>query len=587
MKPEEFDRCFAGPPTLGGPFTVDSPIRYDAWRAYALAGGGPVDLLLELDLTLDQVATLRAAIEAHGAPSDHLLSGGFGLGVVAMKIPFETFFQVLVPLTDWRQLLSVGKTLERSELAEQLTYVQALEHSTASDTAELPADPMLPQDMPPEIRKDLTSRFRWFILLAVRIGYLDGRKGAERLDDFDATARGGAVRWLSEQFAAATLVKIPRPESITENRKATVAIRTSSSTVKSDAARRVFEIDASAVGWAVLDTGIDANHPAFVKRSADGKPVGRPFSEETTRRGHTRIVNNTRVRATYNLIQSRAYLSSLGPSEAESGLHGTITPGGQVPVNDHGTHVAGILAGNWPEQGLVGICPDLQLYDMRVLDDDGTGDEVDIIAALRLVRLINEEAGRLVIHGVNLSLSIRHRVRNFACGWTPVCRAAQDLVDSGVVVVAAAGNTGFSEADDRFESLGAGFNLVSITDPGNAEKVITVGGTDRIEPYTYGTSYFSARGPTADGRLKPDLLAPSQSIAAPVPGGAEQTYDGTSQAAPHVSGVAALLLARYPELRGNPARVKAILCDTASDLGRDRYFQGHGLVDALRALQSI
>ena len=441
--------------------------------------------------------------------------------------------------------------------------------------------------MPESIRKSLTARFRWFILLAVRIGYLDDPEADRDLDDFATSARSGSVRWLQRQFAEAIRLALPQVETISENRRASVAVRDSAMTVKSDAARRVFGIDASTTGWAVLDTGIDATHPAFIRRDASGAPVGPPFEERTNRRGLTRIFNNTRVRATYDLVNSRSYLSKLEKHEYEAGLLGTVIPSDQVPINDHGTHVAGILAANWPESDLVGVCPDVELYDLRVLDEDGNGDEVAVIAGLRLVRAINEDAGRLVIHGVNLSLSIRHRVRNFACGWTPVCRAAEDLVDSGVVVVAAAGNTGFTPDGEAYEALGSGFNSTSITDPGNAEKVITVGGTDRIEPYRYGTSYFSARGPTADGRMKPDLLAPSQNIAGPVPGGAEQTYDGTSQAAPHVSGVAALLLARYPELRGRPDRVKAILCETANDLGRDRYFQGHGLVDALRALQSI
>ena len=54
-----------------------------------------------------------------------------------------------------------------------------------------------------------------------------------------------------------------------------------------------------------------------------------------------------------------------------------------------------------------------------------------------------------------------------------------------------------------------------------------------------------------------------------------------------VSGVSAMLMARYSELIGQPERIKSILCETATDLGRERYFQGHGLVDALRALQSV
>ena len=118
------------------------------------------------------------------------------------------------------------------------------------------------------------------------------------------------------------------------------------------------------------------------------------------------------------------------------------------------------------------------------------------------------------------------------------------------------------------------------------KQVITVGATHRHQPHTYGVSYFSSRGPTGDGRIKPDLVAPGEKITAPVPTGSG-TKDGTSMAAPHVSGAAALLLARHRELLGSPSRVKEILCRTATDLGRERYFQGAGLVDVLRAIQSV
>jgi subtilisin family serine protease len=128
---------------------------------------------------------------------------------------------------------------------------------------------------------------------------------------------------------------------------------------------------------------------------------------------------------------------------------------------------------------------------------------------------------------------------------------------------------------------------VAITDPGNAEGVITVGSTHRQDPHTYGVSYFSSRGPTGDGRAKPDLVAPGEKIKGPVPAGEAAVKDGTSQATAHVSGVAAMLMARNRELIGQPSRVKQVLCATATDLGRERYFQGAGLVDALRALQEV
>jgi subtilisin family serine protease len=175
---------------------------------------------------------------------------------------------------------------------------------------------------------------------------------------------------------------------------------------------------------------------------------------------------------------------------------------------------------------------------------------------------------------------------NFACGWTPVCEEAERVVAAGVVVVAAAGNLGYHRYMTE-QGAEDGYRSISITDPGNAEAVLTVGATHSHRPHTYGTSYFSSRGPTGDGRLKPDLLAPGEKIEGPIPGGGKRRLDGTSMAAPHVSGAAALLMARHRELAGQPARVKDVLCKSATDLGREPYFQGHGLVDVLRALQSV
>ena len=80
-------------------------------------------------------------------------------------------------------------------------------------------------------------------------------------------------------------------------------------------------------------------------------------------------------------------------------------------------------------------------------------------------------------------------------------------------------------------------------------------------------------------------IAPGEKVDAPIPNGEMRTKDGTSMAAPHVSGAAAMLMARHSELIGQPDRIKAALCDTATDLGRERYFQGAGMLDVLRAIQ--
>lgn len=280
-----------------------------------------------------------------------------------------------------------------------------------------------------------------------------------------------------------------------------------------------------------------------------------------------------------------------------------IDPRGSPPTTNHGTHVAGIIGANGKVARRLagrqddptvdasgdfgdGMCPEISLYDFRILGAKLKDTEFAIIAALQFIRYLNDRDNFFSIHGVNLSLSIPHDVHNFACGRTPICTECERVIDSGVVVVAAAGNHGhktFETKDGAYESYAA----FSITDPGNADGVITVGATHRYWPHTYGVSFFSSRGPTGDGRLKPDLVAPGERIRAPFMGDAWGDLDGTSMAAPHVSGAAAMLLARYSELIGQPRRVKRILCESATDLGRERSFQGHGMLDVLRAFQSI
>ena len=224
--------------------------------------------------------------------------------------------------------------------------------------------------------------------------------------------------------------------------------------------------------------------------------------------------------------------------------------------------------------------------DFRILGNDLDETEFAVLGALQLVRYLNSHNQFIVVHGVNLSLAIPHKVASFACGRTPVCDECQRLIGAGVTVVAAAGNEGYHEFQTG-KGPWSGYSTLTITDPGNAEDVITVGATHKHQPHAYGISYFSSRGPTGDGRMKPDLVAPGERIVSSLPEGESGPLDGTSQAAPHVSAAAAMLMARYPELNRQPRRIKRILCETATDLGRERAFQGHGLLDILRALQSF
>jgi len=170
-------------------------------------------------------------------------------------------------------------------------------------------------------------------------------------------------------------------------------------------------------------------------------------------------------------------------------------------------------------------------------------------------------------------------------------------VRSGVIVVVAAGNTGYGALAAQQRATNAGMQ-VTINDPGNAELAITVGSTHREMPHVYGVSYFSSKGPTGDGRMKPDIVAPGEKILSAATGkllidraeGKQCEYvedSGTSMAAPHVSGVIAAFLSVRKEFIGEPERVKEIFLGAATDLKRERSFQGAGLIDLMRAIQSV
>ena len=181
----------------------------------------------------------------------------------------------------------------------------------------------------------------------------------------------------------------------------------------------------------------------------------------------------------------------------------------------------------------------------------------------------------MAIHGVNLSFSLYHDIANFACGSTPICEECTRLTGAGVVVVAAAGNEGYLHYLVASGKSYEGYRSISITDPGNTEEVITVG-SHREHPHTYGVSYFSSRGPTGDGRIKPDLVAPGEKIVSTVPKREMKRMDGTSMASPHVSGAAALLMARYKELIGGLRRLRKSCAGQQQTSDANATFKGRG-----------
>lgn len=642
-------------------FTQDSSVLPDVWMAYGRKPFKQVDLLLTpvwgtppgkiskvIDERLKAERKSRRWKAVAERPQGTATEVAYNTSTVAIKLYFDEMIRVVLPLTNWWEsyiLNDPAKNFFRviNEKTFRDNLIKALMDSVEEeDTGKISGGKQI-WDINQAIKhsvwgEEKPKRIEHLIWLIKIVGAIALDKPVERGDNGEKDDGDEKDDKMLEDVPAivnafAELMKGIKPVedeaaqgmvwAINRNRGASAMIWQSTTAVKADAARRLFEVKCDGIRWAIIDSGIDATHPAFRLRDGDGNPYPEPFVEKED----GKVENKTRIEKTYDftlirkiLSRDQATLDNL-PSgirqrftaKAKKALQDRLQQGRAIdweflapllevpndkyepPVFEHGTHVAGIIAADWKSTDetnekkidIRGVCPDLRLYDLRVLDENGTSDEFSVLAALQFVQYLNTNSDYLQLHGVNLSLSIRHSVKNFACGCTPICEEAERLINSGLIVVAAAGNDGYLEAEMSGGIFSEGYRSISITDPGNAQGVITVGATHRDSPHTYGVSYFSSRGPTGDGRIKPDLVAPGEKITSTVPENGLKTMDGTSMAAPHVSGAAALLIARYRELVGKPARVKQILCDTATDLGRERYFQGSGMVDILRAMQSV
>jgi hypothetical protein len=596
----------------------NSPILGDVWAAFAARPAEAIDLLItpHWGSPAGPVASAIARsvrAESRG-PDDQQPDVAYLQGLVAARLYFHELIRIVVPMTGWWRAPEVHQRVHAhrpDQLLETIrvvwSWAVAEDVATRSDRADQFGE--------------LTAVDRFLALVGIILWAGDRAKADPSLPkdigaalitlpspDPIVVALTGFLHELPTETPSAQ----PLIFHVSLNRKAVPAMQRSVPAVKGDAARTLFKVNCEAITWAVLDSGIDGGHPAF--RDEQGRSrVLRAFDFTNIRK----IVSLDNLDPQSPGFQARLHelrrggKVALGPEEAASILKQLAEEANtDRPINwelvqkfieidpatpprgGHGTHVAGIIgatrgaangAGAVPG-GIDGMCPDIKLFDFRVLAKTLEETEFAIIAALQFVRYLNERNGYISVHGANLSLSIPHDVRNFACGRTPICEECEKLIANGVVVVAAAGNYGYH----TYHTLAGayeGYAAFSITDPGNADGVITVGSTHRSWPHTYGVSFFSSRGPTGDGRLKPDLVAPGERIQSSLPHNEWGELDGTSMAAPHVSGAAAMLMARYSELIGHPQRIKALICQGATDLGRERTFQGHGMLDVLRAFQ--
>jgi len=373
----------------------------------------------------------------------------------------------------------------------------------------------------------------------------------------EMAAQGGRLKFLFDHINGAAyripvkmlawLENHPDVAYVSPDRPNKVASDDDIPAVEGDVARQQYGLDGTGIGVAIIDSGV-FNHDDLQKSSGLG----------------SRIV----------------YSESFIP-----GNPSTNDPYG------HGTHVAGIVAGNghdsvsgYPTQYL-GVAPNANIINLRVLDANGSGTDSQVIAAIqRAIQLKSTYNIRVI----NLSLG-RSIYESYALD--PVCQAVEAAWKAGIVVVVAAGNNG---RDNSYGTDG----YATIEAPGNDPNVITVGATK-----TNGTpsrlddtiASYSSKGPTLlDHVVKPDLVAPgNRVISLTSPGstlitslsslniqpittcilsllgnncttglsGKYTRLSGTSMATPIVAGAAALMFQKDPTL--TPDTIKARMMKTA------------------------
>ena len=275
--------------------------------------------------------------------------------------------------------------------------------------------------------------------------------------------------------------------------------------------------DGTGVKVAILDTGVDLNHPDL----------------------------------TGKVVASQSFV----PGESVQDGHG------------HGTHVASTVAGSGAASGgkYRGVAPGAELVIGKVLSDAGSGAQSDILAGM-------DWAAHSGAKVVSMSLGGPAGPRDE----DPLVAAVDTLTaQTGVLFTIAAGNSGPADS--------------TVGSPGNAASALTVGAVDQNDAVTY----FSSRGPLAEGALKPEITAPGSAIVAARAAGTTMgtpvdanytTASGTSMATPHVAGAAAILAEEHPDW--TPAQLKNQLVSTAKTTAETSvYLQGAGRVDVSRAFR--
>ncbi len=304
----------------------------------------------------------------------------------------------------------------------------------------------------------------------------------------------------------------------------------------------------------IIDSGIDPDHPYF-DPSGYTMPPGFP-------KGQQRFT-------TAKVIVARAFPPRTGATAPS--VRQAFSP----DDSSHGTHVAGIAAGNADTptgQGRIsGVAPRAYLGNYKVFVETDSG----------LSPNANSPA---IVAAIEAAVADGMDVINFS-GGEPEIEPRRDIVALALDAAAAAGVVPVIAAGNDYNDFGAG----SVSSPANAEDAIAVGAVDTTGGSTKRThADFSSVGPTAISlRLKPDVAAPGVDVLSSVAGGGWAELSGTSMATPHVAGAAALLRQRHPSW--TVEEIKSALVQTGVDSVDESNrpagprFQGGGVVALQRA----
>jgi subtilisin family serine protease len=412
-----------------------------------------------------------------------------------------------------------------------LAAVLALGATAGSVTAQQPPADLIVQFQQPESggRMRLTANAMTSRRDALETRLTDLRRDLARLDGARRTtiasaaiADAPAIRRTYHRVLFGAAIRVPRElrasiealpyvASVREDSVYQATWNNSSAFINAPQAWLQFGTRGAGVRVAVIDSGIDYTHPAL------GGGIG----------------SGLKVMGGWDFVDDDA---------------------DPMDVYGHGTHVAGIIAGN--DAGITGVAPEASLLAYRALAGN-SGFASDVIAAIeRSVDPDQNDDPSDHVDVVNLSLGGPPQDDD------PGMIAVENAAAAGIVFCIAAGN---------------GSDYGNVTTPGISPSAITVGASDPKDA----VASFSSRGPSLFYAIKPEVIAPGVSISSSYLNGTYTEMSGTSMATPQVAGVAALLKAVHPGW--SPADIKSAIVTTSVPFDQDVMITGAGRVDALKA----